>query len=96
MSGNASRLQAMAQIASYKLPDPINYREEPSGELFGTNVFGLSEMKKRLSKTVFKSVEKTIKDGAPFDPEVADAVASAMKTWAMEKVRLTMDIFSIH
>ncbi|MEM7537021.1 MAG: glutamine synthetase III [Chloroflexota bacterium] len=85
MSGNASRLQAMAQIASYKLPDPINYREEPSGELFGTNVFGLSEMKKRLSKVVFKSVEKTIKEGAPFDPEVADAVASAMKTWAMEK-----------
>ena len=42
-------------------------------------------MQKRLPKSVFKSVIATIEHGAPLDPAVADAVASAMKDWAMEK-----------
>ena len=42
-------------------------------------------MQKRLPKAVFKSVMATIEHGAPLDPVVADAVASAMKDWALEK-----------
>ena len=42
-------------------------------------------MQKRLPKSVFKSVMATIEHAAPLDPAVADAVASAMKDWAMEK-----------
>ena len=42
-------------------------------------------MQKRLPKSVFKSVIATIEHGATLDPAVADAVASAMKDWAMEK-----------
>ena len=39
----------------------------------------------RLPKPVFKALQKTIKQGAPLDPDIADAVASAMKDWAIEK-----------
>src|SRR5437660_334295 len=41
-------------------------------------------MRTRLPKPAFKSIQRTIKTGAPLDPTVADAVAAAMKEWAME------------
>ncbi|HRV91493.1 MAG TPA: glutamine synthetase III [Anaerolineae bacterium] len=85
MSGKVARLQAIAQTITYKLPTPINYTEEPTGELFGAHVFSLPVMKERLPKHVYKSLLKTIKDGTPLDITTADAIASAMKAWAMEK-----------
>ena len=42
-------------------------------------------MQKRLPKSVFKSVLRPSRSRAPLDPLVADAVASAMKDWALEK-----------
>ena len=52
---------------------------------FGQNTFGLSEMKSRLPKAVFKKLTATIDKGEPFDETVADAVALAMKEWAVER-----------
>ena len=42
-------------------------------------------MKDRLPKPVYKALLKTIETGAKLDPSVADAVATAMKDWAIEK-----------
>ena len=42
-------------------------------------------MKERLPKSVYKALQQTIKLGENLDPSVADAVASAMKDWAIEK-----------
>ncbi len=53
--------------------------------LFGQNTFGLAEMKTRLPKAVYKRLTATIEDGEPFDETVADAVALAMKEWAVER-----------
>lgn len=52
--------------------------------LFGADVFSERVMQLRLPKDVFTSVQKTIREGAPLDPSVADAVATAMKDWAIE------------
>lgn len=52
--------------------------------LFGADVFSEHVMQQRLPKEVFQSVQRTINEGAPLDPTVADAVASAMKDWAIE------------
>src|SRR5205085_6120622 len=54
-------------------------------ELFGVNIFNEVQQRARLPKPIFKSLQKTIKEGAPLDPAIADAVATAMKDWAMEK-----------
>jgi glutamine synthetase len=54
-------------------------------KIFGENVFGLSEMKTRLPKTVHKALVATIEQGAPLDPSLADAIALGMKEWALEK-----------
>ncbi|HEX6006469.1 MAG TPA: glutamine synthetase III, partial [Burkholderiales bacterium] len=54
-------------------------------KIFGENTFGLAEMKARLPKPTYKALLATIESGAELDPSLADAVAIAMKEWALEK-----------
>ena len=53
-------------------------------ENFGKLVFDDREMKARLSSKIYNSLKKTISEGAKLDSNVADAVAVAMKDWAVE------------
>ncbi|MCJ0903173.1 glutamine synthetase III [Rhodococcus sp. ARC_M6] len=85
MSGNAVRLQAIKDVEAYVPPIVSFTTDEAPGEVFGANVFNKVVMQKRLPKQIYKSVIATIEQGAPLDPAVADAVASAMKDWALEK-----------
>jgi len=55
--------------------------------LFGANVFNLSIMQSRLPKGVFKSLKRTLDNGAKLDPTAADVVASAMKDWPSRRAR---------
>ncbi len=82
MSGSQSRRQAVEAVTSYRAPS--KEFAEPLGNLFGRNVFGPAAMKSRLPKQVYTSVMATIDRGAPLDPGIADAVASAMRDWAIE------------
>ena len=50
-------------------------------ELFGSSVFNDAVMQKRLPKDIYKALHKTITDGTPLDPQVANVVANAMKDW---------------
>lgn len=54
-------------------------------EVFGSNVFNDSVMRTVLPKAIYKSLRKTIEEGIPLDPQVAEVVASAMKDWAISK-----------
>ncbi len=54
-------------------------------EIFGCMVFNDDVMRERLPKEVYKSLTKTIATGKTIDASVADAVANAMKDWAIEK-----------
>ncbi|MBR5424809.1 MAG: glutamine synthetase III [Clostridia bacterium] len=54
-------------------------------DTFGSLVFDDRVMKATLSAKVYASLKKTIDEGRPLDPGVANAVASAMKDWAVEK-----------
>ena len=55
-----------------------------TSEIYGSLVFNDKVMKERLPKPIYKSLHKTIKDGTPLNEEVANAVAHAMKEWAVE------------
>ena len=82
----SARASAIAAINNYKPnAQAWNFRETPTNEIFGTNVFGDSVMKESLPKSVYKALQATIKQGKPLDPTIADAVALAMKDWAIEK-----------
>ncbi len=54
-------------------------------EMFGCMVFGDSTMRERLPEEVYATLRRTIRRGAPLDLEVANPVADAMKTWAIER-----------
>jgi glutamine synthetase len=83
---STSRLNAVAAVTEYKpIEKPLNFAETPSKDLFGVNVFGDSVMKERLPKAVYKAVRRTIDNGEKLDISVADAVAVAMRDWAIEK-----------
>lgn len=53
--------------------------------VYGENVFSLKTMKNYLSEKAYFSLRKTIEERQALDPEIADEVADAMKTWAISK-----------
>lgn len=83
MSGNESRIQAIYQITNRE-PQPKKAPKRLE-ELWATDVFTLSKMQECLPKPVFKSIKKTIQTGESLDISVADAIALAMKDWAISK-----------
>ena len=54
-------------------------------ESFGSMLFDDRVMKSRLPGDVYRAMKQTIKKGKPLDPSVADAVAAAMRDWAVSK-----------
>ena len=53
-------------------------------DFFGCKVFDDRVMKANLSAKVYQSLRKTIDEGAKLDITVANAVAAAMKDWAVD------------
>jgi len=86
MSGNTVRLNAISAITSTPTVESgFDFVSSPTSSVWGDNVFSLNEMEQRLPKAIFKSLKKTITSGEELDPTTADAVAEAMKTWAISK-----------
>ncbi len=52
--------------------------------IFGSDTFSRTTMRQRLPKEVYRSLLRTIDEGEPLDPAVADVVAASMKDWAIE------------
>ena len=52
-------------------------------EYFGSLVFDDRVMKANLSTSVYRSLKRTIDEGRSLNPDVANAVAEAMKDWAV-------------
>ncbi len=57
---------------------------QPANNPFGSNVFSVSVQRSRLPKDVFKRLQRTLESGEALDMSLADAVALAMKEWALE------------
>ncbi len=53
-------------------------------ELYGSLVFGDRVMREKLPKDVYKALRRTIDENLPLERSVANAVAVAMKEWAVE------------
>jgi len=73
-----------ATCTTYDLQQ-VNFKKIHLRETFGEDVFNETVQRERLPKPIFKALQKTIKQGAPLDPAIADAVAAAMKDWAVER-----------
>ena len=55
-----------------------------SREAFGSLVFNDEVQQTRLPKPIYHALRRTMTHGEPLDTSVADAVAAAMKDWAVE------------
>ncbi len=53
-------------------------------EAFGSLTFNDEVQKARLAKPLYAALRRTISQGAPLDASVADAVAAALRDWAVE------------
>ncbi len=62
-----------------------NQQERHLFDFFGNDVFNEQAQREYLSESVFKSLQKIIAMGAELYPGIADAVASGLQKWAMEK-----------
>ena len=86
MSGNEARLKAISAVINYKpMSEPLSFAETTTSELFAVNVFNSKEMKSRLPAAIYDSIMETIEERSTLDTSTADAVAMAMKDWAIEK-----------
>ncbi|MCL2634209.1 MAG: glutamine synthetase III [Oscillospiraceae bacterium] len=54
-------------------------------ELFGSLVFNDDIMLERLPKNIYNVLKKNMSEGTHLEQDIADAVAEAMKGWALEK-----------
>ena len=59
--------------------------KRPVSAYFGENVFDLPKMRKYMSQTAYDAVLAAVKFGKTIDRSVANEIASAMKTWALER-----------
>ena len=76
-SGQVQRLFCLILCKEQKMKDITS--------LFGSMVFNDAVMQARLPKDIYKSLKKTISQGTHLEQDVANAVANAMKEWAVEK-----------
>lgn len=73
-------VEAAFKKRAAEVPAPA---ERPS-DYFGQNVFNRAKMFKYLPEKAYERITDCIDNGAPLDRETADAVAAAMKKWAIE------------
>jgi glutamine synthetase len=60
-------------------------KTKPISEYFGCNTFGLSQMREKLPREAYASLIRTLEHGKKLPKETADAIALAIKEWAVSK-----------
>ena len=58
---------------------------QPSNYPFGADVFSAAVQRQRLPRDTYRRLQQLLEQGEPLDASLADAVALAMKEWALEK-----------
>ncbi len=78
------RFTALAELQKRK-PVELTPPSSKISSFYGANIFGRETMRSTLSSDIFEQLTRTIDKGGKIEPHVAEAVASAMKSWAMGK-----------
>ena len=73
------------ELAAQRQPISVTPVAARRSDSFGRGVFNLEAMRANMPGDYFKKLQAAIKQGGPIEHNVADAVASAMKSWAMSK-----------
>jgi glutamine synthetase len=76
--------EAIGAIRDWSVAEAKGTRGPRAAEAFGSLVFNDEVQQTRLPKPVYHALRRTMTHGEPLDTSNADAVASAMKEWAVE------------
>ena len=82
--GSAVLGEAIGAIREWSIKEGKEPRTSRPAEAFGSLVFNDEMQQARLPKSAYQALRRTITQGEPLDASVADAVASAVKDWAVE------------
>ena len=82
--GSAVLGEAISAIRDWSMTKDKNGSAPGRSETFGSLVFSDAVQEKRLPKAAYQALRRTIAHGEALDASVADAVASAVKDWAVE------------
>jgi glutamine synthetase len=83
--GSAALSEAVKSIREWSMNDGrVQAPPVKAAELFGTLAFNDKAQQERLPKPVYRALRATITRGEPLDLSTADAVAVALKDWAVE------------
>ncbi len=81
---SAARTAAI-QLIARKSPVAVDCKQPNVPQLFGANVFGVEQMRTRLSESAYRALRSCMEHGQELDHALADQVANAMKEWAVER-----------
>jgi glutamine synthetase len=83
--GSAALAEAAKSIRDWSLANGVHTPPAvKAAEVFGSLAFNDKLQQERLSKTAYRALRATITRGEPLDIATADAVAAALKDWALE------------
>jgi glutamine synthetase len=82
--GSAALGEAIKGIRDWSMQGGAVQKPAQVSETFGSLVFNDRVQQTRLPKAVYKSLRATVTRGVPLDISTADAVATALKDWAVE------------
>ncbi|TSD66535.1 glutamine synthetase type III [Inquilinus sp. KBS0705] len=78
------RFQALRAVLNREIPE-VKFPSSKISDYFGANVFDKKKMKEYLSADAFASIINSIDNGETIPRDMADQVASSMRSWAMGK-----------
>jgi glutamine synthetase len=83
--GSAALAEAAKSIREWSVVDRASTTPAVrAADVFGSLVFSDKVQQERLAKPAYRALRATITRGEPLDVSTADAVASALKDWAVE------------
>ena len=82
-AGMSARQSAISAISSHRVASTQDYLEHAGEEIYGQYVFNEAAQRKFLARPIFDKLRRTIDGHEPFDLTIVDAVAHAVKEWAL-------------
>jgi glutamine synthetase len=79
-----TRFQALQTVLNREIPE-VKTPSNKISDYFGANVFDKLKMKEFLSKDAYSVIVDSIDNGVPIPRDMAEQVASSMRSWAMGK-----------
>lgn len=78
------RFQALQDVLNRTIPE-VKPPAAKISDYFGANVFDKKKMKEYLSTEAYQGIVNSIEKGEPIPRDLAEQIASAMKSWALGK-----------